>query len=262
MLLFLTKKIGNFDDTIRSILAFAFTTIATIGDFTDRAILYFLHSNTGLVCCSIAFAHDSFDKFIETIPFVPVAPSFLKFLQNSFTLALLLPSKPRVDPFELFRLILKSAQGLKWPDDEFLWLRLDCIGIVAHSLRTEFVVKIDGIDSNNILFGGNEEFKERGLKFVGELIDNFLVDLNQYKSKGIMAAKTKIPAIVLRVLIVFVDSFEIDLKLLKIMSKFADLIGESTTLNDLKKTTAAHLKRVFGENEIGLKFLNQYFKAF
>jgi hypothetical protein len=42
---------------------------------------------------------------------------------------------------------------------------------------------------------------------LSELIDNFLAVLNKYKSGFIMAAKTKITAIVLRASVVFVDSF-------------------------------------------------------
>lgn len=123
-------------------------------------------------------------------------------------------------------------------------------------------LKIDGIDSNNTLYGGNEEFTERGLSFIEELTNNFIKELTKLKEKGVLAAKTKVPTISLKAMVIFVDNFNLDQKLFQFLTKLGDLVGDSSTILDLKKSTFSHLKKLIAENQYGSNFLSTYFKGF
>lgn len=256
------KKVGNFDDQIRSILAFALTTIGSVSDLFDRASLLISEAKVSLICTSVSFAQSCFDEFLQLIPLINPSLNFLRLLQNSLSFLLILPAKPRVDPFEVYRSLIKLAKEIKWADDEFLNFSLDCLSIVSHSLRTEYVLKIDGVDSNNILFGSSEEYLERGFNFLDEIVKGLLEDLNKFKSKGVMATKTKIPAVSLKAMVILVDSFQFDQKLAQTLSKFGDLMSTTTSLNELKKSTFFHLKRIIGDQETGAKILAKYFKGY
>lgn len=239
-------------EAIRTVLAFATCTIASISSVEERAALYIAEANTALTCNATTFTHHALEEFLAK----PV-PS-LNLFKSALSLALITPSKPGVDPFILLKSIVQAASTLQWPNDEYLVILLDSIVIASHMLRSEYVLKVEGIDTNNIIYAGQQEFYDRGSKTIAQLKNIFMEALEEFKKKGLVAARTKVPAMAYRAIVAFVDCFEADKTLFNTLVQLAEFTKGSNSLKSLRDSTIAHLSHVFAANETGQRFIASY----
>ena len=255
------RKVGNLDVVTRSLLAFAFVTIPSVSDPTERARLYVLAANVALTCCVSSFAHSCFDEFLKTLAVAEPSKALFALCQHALGLLLVLPARPGVDPFEIVRTLIKTVIGIKWGDDEAPLFCLDAIIVASHMLRSEFVVRIANVDSNDVLFAGNEEYQARGLSVINQLLRMFVDLLTNYAKKGVVAAKTRVPTIALRAIGALPDVLAPDTALVRRLAQLAELTTDASSVDDLRDTTGAHIEKVFAGNDLGTRYVEKYFSA-
>jgi len=254
-----TKKLGQIDVITRSLLAFAFVTIPSIPTVIDRASLYLLEANVALSCCVSCFAHSCFEEFLNSVKGSGPSKELFSLFEQALSLLLVLPAKPGVDPFESVRSLIKAAVNTNWTEDESMVFAMDSIILCSHMLRSEFVLKVANLDSNDVLFAGSEEYQERGLSVINQMIPKLIESLKAFKNKGVVNAKTKVPTLALRCISNFADSLISDKALIQKFIELADLAKDGTSIQQLKEQTGQHLEKVYHSNELGQKFIAKYF---
>lgn len=262
-----SRKPAQYNVTLRSLFAFVFVTVPSISDINERASLHLHAAQVALICNVICFSHSFFDEFVDTLKLIPSnqnASFVYSLMIRAFNLLLMMPTKPAVtDPYQQIRDFVTSAVRRNWPDDESVKLALESLVLMSHSLRSQYQFTIEGVNSNDVLFAGNEEFKEKGANFISRMVPRFMSALSRLTSKGVMASKTKVPLISLRAMSLLPELYEFDDKLCHKMKEFANfsMHGDSKTLVDLRKATTYHLKNILADNELGMGFVAVLSKA-
>ncbi|KAH0796032.1 UPF0505 protein C16orf62 [Histomonas meleagridis] len=262
-----SRKRGNYDVITRSLLSFAFVTIPTITNVIERSKLLLLGSNVSLTCNVICFAHSFYNEFVNTIEDIQPSKDLFELYIKALNLVLIMPSPiDNNNPYEHIKKLIIQAIRKEWNDSEPVDLALESIILMAHSLRSEYNLKINGVDSNDVLFAGNDsDFKKNGQVFIDQMLPRFLSAIQRYGDKGVIAMKTKVPIIALHALAAFPDVFEWDKKgeLLRFLKKLANLAtkGDNKQIKELKESTAKHLHFVFANVEEAQDFLSVFDSA-
>lgn len=255
-----SRKISNIDVVTRSLLAFAFVTVPSISDFLIRATLYLDCTNVALVCGVTSFAYSSYEEFVKSIKDAQPSPELYTLLQHAITVLLVLPAPPGIDPFEAVRNLIKSVMSINWKDEEPLNFALDSIIIVGHMLRTEFVVKVENVDSNDVLFAGNPEYVKRGLSVANQMLQKFVEMLANYRKKGVVVQKKNVPALAIKAIASLSDVYVCDKALIRKLADLAEMLGDGAG-DDLMTSTGKHLEKAFEGSDLGQRFIAKYFAS-
>jgi hypothetical protein len=254
-----TRKPASWDVIARSLLAFAFVTIPSVPDPQTRALLYLAGANAALVCTVICFAHAYYDEYFENLKAAPLnAGTFQLYLQG-LNYLLIMPAKPKSgDPFAVYRDLVASGLKREWADDERIRLALEALVILSHAQRSEYVLRVQDVDSNDVLFAGNADFKAKGSHFMSVIMARFIQALQQLKSKGI--GRTKLPALALKAIGTLPDVYGLDETLMAQLKVLANMTvgGEGRPFIEQKKGVVRHLARVFATNDTGKAFLKKF----
>ena len=259
-----TTKPPQYNVTLRSLYSFIFVTVPSITDLPERATLQVLCAQTSLVCGVICFTHSFFDEFIDTVKLLPLNQHTYNLIIRAFNLLLLMPTKPDVtDPYQQIREFVISSIRRAWPDDESVKLALESLILMSHTLRTQYQYRIPGVYSNDTLFAGNDDFRNRGIMFMTKMLPRFTSALSKFNQKGVMAAKTKVPTISLRAMSILPDLFVFNDVLLAKMKELANFSvqGDSKPIISLRKATVHHLTHVLAKDERAMKFVKVLSKA-
>jgi hypothetical protein len=258
------RKPANWDVIVRSLLAFAFVTIPSVPEPIERARLYLVGANCALVATVVSFAHACFDEFLANLKAAPVSPLAYQLFTQGLQFLLIMPGKPAPldDPsvevpnaFGSFTALIAAGLAKEWNDDERIRLALDAIVIVAHVLRSEYVLRVQDVDSNDVLFAGNGEFQVAGRRILDELGGKFVQVCEQYRKKG-ASAQARIQAFALKAIGTIVDVFGVNDALLKQLKILANMT--TNVDKELKRRTVRHVQKAIGGTDDGAKFLKIY----
>lgn len=252
------KKVKQYDTIAHTLLAFAYVTIPSVTDISFRAELYMVGAKVALVSNVVCFAHSYFDEFCESIKQISPGPVLYSLYMEAFTYLLIMPAKPdHEDPFYTLRTIMESAIKSQWPDDEPVRLALEALIIMSHSQRSEYVIRVEGVDSNDVLFAGSEEFKQHGIDFVNTILPKLILSLQRFRKKSVIAARNKVPILALKAMNALADCYKCDEELIKMLNALYSLTseGNSPAIKELKASTLHHLSCSIGSNDLGREFL-------
>lgn len=256
-----SKKMKQYDVITRSLLSFVFVTISSISNDIQRTKLNLLGANASLICNIVCNAHSFYDEFEKGLDLISPSPELLDLYFQGLNFLILMPSNPdEEDPFGSIHSLIVNAVQREWPDDEPVRFALVSLIMMSHSLRSEYTLRITDVDSNDILFAGESDFKQNGKKFINQMIKMFLKAIQRYGEKGVIAQKTKVPIIALNALSSLPDVYEFDqslLSVLKSLVKFSEQ-GDNKQIKDLRSSAIQHLKRIFMNNEDAKKFLKVF----
>ncbi|OHS96304.1 hypothetical protein TRFO_37518 [Tritrichomonas foetus] len=252
------KKPSQYNVTLRSLFAFIFVTVPSITDLNERASLLIFAAQESLACDVICFTHSFYEEFVGTIKQMQSGPVLYQLLIKALNLLILMPTKPEAkDPYQQIRELIIASVRREWPDDECIKFCLDSIVMMSHTLRSEYHIRIRGVSSNDVLFAGNEEFRTRAINFINKMIPRFMTYLTKFGQKGVMAARTKVPALALRAMTDLPDTYDFNDFLLSKMKELANLSmqGDSKHIKELRQATVHHLNHVLATNEKGMSFV-------
>jgi hypothetical protein len=255
------RKVSNLDVVTRTLLAFAFVTIPSISDAQERASLYILAANVALICCVSSFAHSCFDEFLKAVKDCKPTKELYILFQHAMCLLLVLPARPGVDPFEIVRNLIKTVMNISWLEDEQITFALDSIIVCGHMLRPEFVLKIENVDSNDVLYAGNPEYCRRGLSVINQMLNRFTDSLISYKKKGVVIAKKRVPLLCMKAIGTLADVFVCDKGLILKLAELADISAEGTSIDEIRELTGVHLEKAFISSELGKRYIAKYFST-
>lgn len=251
-------KPRQYDVIMRSLLAFAFVTIPSVSDPFERAKLYLAGANVALISTVTCFTHPMFEEFSASIKLAKANAQTFNLYMEALNLLLIMPSNPDAEnPYEHIRQLIIDAVRREWGDDEAVRFALESLIMMSHSLRSEYVMRVPDVDSNDVLFAGNQEFRNKAQAFITQMLPRFIGAIQRYKGKGVMAAKTKVPALALRAIGALPDVFVCDDVLIATMKQLANMTveGDSRQLQELKRGTIYHLRRILADNESAMQFL-------
>jgi hypothetical protein len=258
------RKPTNWDVIVRSLLAFAFVTIPSVPDPVERARFYITGANCALVSTVICFAHACFDEFIANLSQAPPSSTAYQLYTQGLQFLLIMPGKPAPldDPekavpnaFASYVGLITSGIAKDWNDDEQIRFALDAIVVASHALRSEYVLKVHDVDSNDVLFAGNREFQAAGKKVLEDLATKFVQLCEQYKKREV-SAQSRIQGFALKAIATLVDVVAVSDQVIKHLKILANMTA--TVDKELKRRTVRHLQRALGGSEQGAGFLKVY----
>ena len=237
-----------------------------VASVNERARLTLLGASVSLVCNVICFARSFFDEFVANLELMSPSKELYDMYIEALNILLLMPARPNADnPYEGIRSLVIQAIRREWPDSEPVELALESIIMMAHSMRSEYAARVSGVDSNDVLFAGENEFRSGGRAFIDQMIPRFVAAVQRYGDKGVIAMKTKVPIIALHALAALPDVFACDdegelMRLLKRMANFAAK-GDSKQIKETREATVRHLRYVLADNEKAQGFLSAFDSA-
>ena len=265
-----SQKLPRATVALYSLFAFSLSTIPSITDPIERASLFIHGANIALMCTIITFAHTFFDWFMKEAVELPPEPRVYNILKYAFSLILVMPSKPEGDALEVFRELIKLSVRKKWAEDVRMEFAIDSIVLGSHMQRANYVLHVDDIDSNNVLYRNSEDFKERIQRVMNQMAARLNQSMmNNMNKKGLVKNIATIPIVALRAISCFVDCYEFDdgLKkelgyLIKIIPKQGTNINQPDVVEDvtkLKEQTIAHLKKVYANQPEVIDYIIKIF---
>lgn len=153
---------------VRSCLAFAFTTIPSIDDPVSKLLLYAQSAEMGLANAALS----QLDSFLkagmqllsqQSGNTVVVSDSFFaSYCRKLLSLLLVVPDHPDHEPLYLLKGLVAVVSGHDFQSEEVRFLlRLDLMCFLSVASQSEYPVHADGVDSNDVLYGGCESGEER-----------------------------------------------------------------------------------------------------
>jgi hypothetical protein len=258
------RKPTNWDVIVRSLLAFAFVTIPSVPEPLERAKLYLTGANCALVSTVVCFAHACFDEFAANLAQAPASPAAYQLYTQGLQFLLVMPAKPAPldepdnavpNAFASFTGLITSGIAKDWGDDERIRFALDAMIILSHALRSEYVLRVHDVDSNDVLFAGNAEFQDGGRKILEDLATKFAQLCEQYRKRG-PSAQARIQPLALKAIGTLVDVVSPNEPLIRLLKILANMTG--TVDKELKKRVVRHLQRAIGASDSGAGFLRIY----
>jgi len=255
-----SKKVPQYDVIARSLLSFAFVTIPAVNDVASRAELYLGGANVALDCCVVCFAHSFYEEFYRSLELLPPDAHTFNLYMHAFSLLLIMPvnAKPNEDPFDTIRRTIQAAVRKEWNDDEGIRLALEGLMLVGHALRTEYVLRVNGVDSNDVLFAGHNDFRNSGMAFINALVPRFVGAIKMYAKKGVIAAKTKVPQFSLKAMAQLADVYRCDEVFGQLLMELYRMAKDGTNVKEALAATQAHLRNTIDKEPVGKAFLQKY----
>lgn len=242
-------------------LAFALASIPAVDDHTERAMLFLLGANASLLCHHVSFAFTFFDYFMRDAEELPPDGRVLNMLRHALSMLLILPSSSEGDPLEVYRALIKLAVRKQWPDDVRMRLALDSIVIGAHMQRTQFGVRIEGLDANDVLYGSSPEFRAKAQRVVNQMVGRLNQSLHPKKKKGVSFYQTVAPTAALRSSVALVDCFRLDAELIRELTILGFVVPRQGHLSDevteARNYAAHHITKLLGNNQEAIKKIEQ-----
>ena len=265
-----SKKLPRATVALYSLFAFSLATIPSINDPIERASLFLYGSNIALICTIVTFAHTFFEWFMKEALELPPEPRVHVILKHAFSILLIMPSKPEGDILEIFRELIKLCVRKKWAEDVRMQFAIDSVVLGSHMQRANYVLNVDDVDSNNILYRDSFGFQERIQRVMNQMATRLNQSIaNNMSKKGLIKNIATIPIVALRAISCFVDCYVFDdgLKkeldfLIKSIPKHGTSIQQPDVVEDvtkLKQQTIIHLKKVYANQPEALEYVTKNF---
>jgi len=185
------KKTGAF---VRACLAYAYITIPSMEDLFGRLQLYLFASTTALINHALPMA-DSFLKsaitLVQEVPAVLESDGQVKssedqlvsFLNQFVSVLVVVPGHPEHGAFYLTKGLLKVVKEYPWEKGSTGKSRvlLSILSLYCTYYQNSLPYHIDKVESNDVLYGGDNDFTDELLGSIDKLLEEILEDISKLK---------------------------------------------------------------------------------
>eukprot|EP00937_MAST-01D_sp_MAST-1D-sp2_P005489 g5489.t1 len=189
-----TRKTSAF---VKACLAYCHITIPSIDSVFKRLYLQLLCGNVALLNACLPQADTFFKGAISLIPEVPpteeidykpqsTEPRLVQFIQQFCSALVMVPGHPQHGPFYLVRGLLNAVQRVQWNPATGARVRvsLAVLNALAVFAQSTFPYMVAGVDSNDTLYGGNEEYRTELNTYVERVMDDTMAQLASLGGEG------------------------------------------------------------------------------
>ncbi|EAY02801.1 hypothetical protein TVAG_008090 [Trichomonas vaginalis G3] len=247
-----------------SLYAYTLCTIPSIDPPIERCALFLLGANISLITKTLTFAETFFKYFIQMATDLPPTPELYTLLKNSLSFILIQPASQEGDCLEVFRTLIKVCVRKKWAEEQRISFALDSIILGAHMQRTNYVLGVESLDSNDVLYRGDAEFKEKVQRVINQMVErtNQAITLSIGKRAGYSLSPT-LAVLCLNAMCALCDNYEYDESLKNefrfLMSTMPRYEIGQTPLSEVTSTrnmVASHMRKVYADNKDALALMN------
>lgn len=183
-----SRKSGGF---VRGCLAFAFISIPSLGgDIFTRLHLYLEAAQVALVNLCLPQADAMCKSAVSLLLEVPLVvkvgkkpvsnePRLLTYINDFLSFLLVVPDSPDLPPLYLLKGLINAVRKYPWPESSdgkiSIWFAI--LTWLSTASRPQLPYHIDGLNSNDSLYGGNEAVMTELQTIADSLLDEVLTHL-------------------------------------------------------------------------------------
>lgn len=210
-----TRKTSAF---VKSCAAYSYITIPSLMDVFSRLELYLVSGQVALLNQCLSQADSFFKAAIGLLFEVPLIiemdgkhrssePFLLSYINCFFSTLLVVPDHPEQEPLYLIRGLLKMINEYNWEhnSDARIQLYLNMFNLLSAASQESYIYHIEGVDSNDALYGGDEKFISEINKLCSLVIDKVLIHLKYLGDKGLTKRQSNLALELLGRIITFGD---------------------------------------------------------
>ncbi|KAG2455769.1 CP062 protein, partial [Polypterus senegalus] len=203
---------------IHACAAYCFITIPSLTGIFNRLILYLHSGQIALTNNCLSQADAFFKAAISLLPDVPrlvlvegkLRPSegfLIEFLQNFLSTLLVVPDHPEQGVLFLVRGLLNIVQDYNWEDtnDAKLRIYISALPLLAAMSQENYLYRINKVESNETLYGGDPKFVAEINKLCDTLIDQILDHLKSLGKEEAFQRQSSIAIMLLNTLLAHGD---------------------------------------------------------
>ncbi|KJE94840.1 hypothetical protein CAOG_005411 [Capsaspora owczarzaki ATCC 30864] len=182
-----TKKTAAF---ARACIAYSFITIPSIVDVVSRLNLYLLAGQVALANQALPQADAFFRAAVTLIPDIPktteidlkqrsTEPILVSFLLEFLSTLLVVPDHPDHGKLYMVKGLINMIQTYQWEEngDGKIRVYMGILSLMASMHQTHYAYRIEGVESNDTLYGGETSFLEEINKVVVAVNEEILTHL-------------------------------------------------------------------------------------
>jgi len=191
------KRTGAF---ARACIAYSFITIPALEDEIPRLWLYLLSAQVALLNLSLPQADSLLKAAITLIPEVPPSvedgikmvstePQLVEFLKAFISSLVVVPGHPEQGAFYLVKGLIKVIRDYPWAKGSTARGVLYCqlLSMFSAYAQVKLPHHIAGVESNDTLFGGTEDYMDELNKIINTIISEILEELASFKEQEMVA---------------------------------------------------------------------------
>ena len=153
-----TKKTKGF---VGACSAFTFITIPSVADNLTKMKLYLESAQTALINHCVGQGEACLKTAIALLSTAQVSEKDIReYLGNLMSLLLVVPDNVDYGTFYLIRGMVTAIQKREWTNFGLCAVYMDVLKLCTVANYEVYPYKINGLDGNDVLYGGDEEFKE------------------------------------------------------------------------------------------------------
>ncbi|GFY51218.1 VPS35 endosomal protein sorting factor-like, partial [Trichonephila inaurata madagascariensis] len=189
-----TRKTSSF---VKACIAYSFITIPSLMDVFSRLDLYLISGQVALLNQCLSQADAFLKSAISLIPDSPTIievdnkhkstePYLLSYINNLLSTLLIVPDHPEQEPLYLIRGLLNVIQGYSWVkvSDVKSLVYLNVLNLLSALSQESYIWSIDGVDSNDALYGSDPKFIGEINKICSTLLDEILAHMKFLGDRG------------------------------------------------------------------------------
>ncbi|GIY19382.1 VPS35 endosomal protein-sorting factor-like [Caerostris darwini] len=189
-----TRKTSSF---VKACIAYSFITIPSLMDVFSRLDLYLISGQVALLNQCLSQADAFLKSAISLIPDCPAVmevdskhkstePYLLSYISNLLSTLLIVPDHPEQEPLYLIRGLLNVIQDYTWEQhsDTKVLVYLNVLNLLSALSQETYIWSLDGVDSNDALYGSDPKFITEINKICSTLIDEILAHLKFLGERG------------------------------------------------------------------------------
>lgn len=232
---------------IKACLAFNHITIPSIDDV-------FVKLHLLLNCSFVALRNQCLpqtDTFLkQAIGFIPEAPTteefdgkkasteakLTSFLGAFLGLLVVVPGSPEFGPFYLLHGLLKAVPRFQWKPDSGYKTRvlIQMLGVCSAFSQKKLPYNVEGVDSNDTLYGGSKEYHDELNELVGTIMQQIVEHLTELGAKDDKTCKITQAELILTLVNEMLNVFLASESTLKFCKKLLGLCDKNSSLFNKK----------------------------
>jgi len=244
---------------VRACLSFAFITIPSIEDVFVRLRLYLLSSEAALQCLSLPQADAFLKTAITVIPEIPTTinvdsqiinteDTLVGFIQQFIALLVVVPGSPDLGPFYLLKGLQNVINDYNWErSDAKVRIYLAMLALISTQAQAKLPYHISKVDSNDVLYYGDDEYMEEAKSIASGLITDTLIQLAAVGEDKDVSAPKRLSKLALDFINTIVTYAEIDAQMITLVVKLYGLAKKTSDASTFKSTLQYIRSRGFTE---------------
>ncbi|PRP82774.1 hypothetical protein PROFUN_09859 [Planoprotostelium fungivorum] len=185
------KKTAQF---ARACISYCYITIPTMEDALVRLKLYIFSGQIALLNQSLPQVDALFKSAIILIQEVPTRitelhnqgqskstePVLMEYIESLFSSLVVVPGHPEAGPFYLIKALLKVIAEYPWENGSVPKTRvyIQSLSLLSAQYQTRLPYSIVGVDGNDKLYGGDNNFRAELQEIINRVVDDILKELS------------------------------------------------------------------------------------